>query len=78
MPRYFFDVRDQQSVVYDEIGIELADIDAARREAWRALAEMMQEEISRAGKAVVAIDIRTGSGQFVVEVVAASDDRDLS
>lgn len=60
MPRYYFDVRDQQSVVYDEVGVELPDIDAARREGWRALGEMMQEEISRAGKAVVAIENADG------------------
>lgn len=78
MPRFYFDVRDQDGVHYDQDGIELPDIDTARHEAWRALGEMMQEGIADAGKTVVAIDIRNSDGSSVVEVVAASDDRDLS
>ena len=74
MPRYYFDVRDQDGVQYDEAGVDLPDLDAARR----ALGEMMQEGLAASGKAAIAIDIRTSSGKSVVEVVAASDDRDRS
>jgi len=77
MPRYYFDVRDHDGVHFDDVGSSHPDIQAARLEARRALGEMMQETIAVAGKAVITIDIRTGDGKSVVEVVAASDDRDL-
>ena len=76
MPLYFFDIRDQEGTEYDTDGVELADIAAARIEARRALAEIMQEEIQAKGTGAVRIEIRLGQ-KSVVEVVAASDDRDL-
>lgn len=78
MNRYYFDVRDQDGVEYDEIGLELAGLEAARREAWRALGELMLEGMTSSGRAAIAIDIRIGDGRTLVEVVAASDDRDRS
>lgn len=39
---------------------------------------MMHEYIAAFGSTTITIDIRTSSGQFVVEVVAASDDRNRS
>lgn len=43
MPRYYFDVHDKDGVFRDEVGLELADMDAAVAEARRALADMTKE-----------------------------------
>jgi Domain of unknown function (DUF6894) len=42
MPRYFFDVRDGQDIP-DVEGVELADRDAAHREAFHTAGEMLKE-----------------------------------
>lgn len=39
MPRYFFDIQDDQSFV-DDTGYELADLDAARLYAERVIREL--------------------------------------
>lgn len=76
MPRYYFDIRDQNGVQFDDVGIDLPDIATARKEARLALAEILAENLARDGRGAVTIDIRAGDGKFVVEVVAATDERD--
>ena len=39
MPRYFFDVHDGKHTV-DDVGVELADADAAREQIWNTLPAM--------------------------------------
>jgi hypothetical protein len=45
MPQYYFDLRDSTGVLIDEEGVELRDIDVARQEAARALADMAREAL---------------------------------
>jgi hypothetical protein len=40
MPRYYFDVRNDQAISLDEEGLELLDVEAVQGEAARALADM--------------------------------------
>src|SRR5215208_1189899 len=40
MPRFYFDVRDNDRLTRDEDGTELSGVDAARTEASRTLGEM--------------------------------------
>lgn len=69
MPRYFFDVRDDEGTFVDLVGLELADMDAAIREARRALADMLRDALRDQGKAVVEIGIRDGADGPVVLAV---------
>lgn len=46
MPIYYFDIDDDEGLHRDEIGVELADMDAAIREARRTLTEMAGEAAS--------------------------------
>jgi len=78
MPRFYFDIRDQDGVTYDDVGLELPDLEAARAEARLALGELMVESISRSGTGAIRIEIRTEDGRPAVEVVAATDDRERS
>jgi hypothetical protein len=45
MPRYFFDTYNGESFISDENGLELADIDAAKLEAQRALPDMARDAL---------------------------------
>ena len=47
MPRYFFHVCDGSGVTKDEEGLELSDVDAARREALRGARALMADEIQQ-------------------------------
>lgn len=69
MPRYFFDVRDDEGTFVDLVGLELADMDAAIREARRALADMLRDALRDHGKAGVSIAIRDGADGPVILAV---------
>jgi hypothetical protein len=45
MPRFYFDVVENGEVLHDETGLVLADLEAAKVEARKALGDMMREEI---------------------------------
>ena len=42
MPRYYFDIRDGESIAVDEEGLELPDLRTAAVEAAQSLAEMAE------------------------------------
>lgn len=75
MTRFYFDIRDQQESTFDNEGLEFEAVDDALAEARRALAEIMLEDIAHDGKGAICIEVRTGEGRALVEVVAASDER---
>lgn len=72
MPRYFFDIRDQDGVFRDEEGIEFESMESARREARRALSEMAREVIARHDGVELAILIRDGDEGPVLLTVTLS------
>ena len=43
MPRYYFDLREGDSLAVDQEGMELPDVHAALEEAARSLADMARE-----------------------------------
>ena len=67
MPRFFFDVNDDIHVI-DDVGIELPDLDAAKAEATRTLAEIAGELLPNDGtRKTLAINVRNESGQVVLK-----------
>jgi uncharacterized protein DUF6894 len=72
MARYFFDLRDEDDIAFDEEGLELKDIRAVQDEAARSLADMGRDEVRRhAGdpnkRRRMAIEVRDDNGP-VLEV----------
>jgi uncharacterized protein DUF6894 len=45
MPKFFFDLKDEDGIHRDDVGVELPDIDAAKAEARRALLEMSRDNL---------------------------------
>lgn len=62
--RYFFDVRDGNTVTRDDFGVELLNSDAAHTEAAIALTEMARDYIPSDGPhRILAIHVRDASGR---------------
>ncbi len=74
MPRFFFHVRDGADLSRDEEGQELADVEAARREAVSSNREMLGERLLHGGGSLNQrqIEIADETGH-VVDVVSAQD-----
>ena len=69
MPRYYFDVRDEDGAFVDEVGLELPNMDAAVVEARRALGDMMRDALRDLDHSAVSIEIRDGAeGPIIVSV----------
>ncbi len=65
MPRYFFDVHDG-FYTRDEEGVELEDIDAARREVWATLPMMAAQRQANGNMACqLRMDVRDEAGNHV-------------
>ncbi|AYO85902.1 DUF6894 family protein [Methylobacterium brachiatum] len=64
MARYFFDVIDGRTIS-DEVGLDLADLAALRREAMRLLPEIARHEMHNDDRDVqtLAIVVRDEAGQ---------------
>ena len=58
MPLFYFDVRDGDDFVSDDVGLELPNIARARDEAARALADMAKDALRGSGGREMSIEIR--------------------
>ena len=58
MPRYYFDASDNESFTADEVGLDLQDIDAARDEAARGLADMARDALPEGMRRTLAIEVK--------------------
>jgi hypothetical protein len=68
VPRYFFNIYDD-IVVRDDEGMELADVDAARREALAGIREMMCDQV-RQGRLILhhRIEVLDAAGAAVLNM----------
>ncbi len=62
MTRYYFDIRDNEGFVRDEIGLELASLDTAKKEAAIALAELAKETLPGSATRTLTIEARDERG----------------
>lgn len=67
MPRYFFDIFQDEKITPDEEGREFPDLDGARREALRLLAEMAKELVIDAHdeRRKIAVRVRDQDGEVL-------------
>jgi hypothetical protein len=73
MPRYFFHVREGSEISRDTEGQELADTEAARREAISTVREILGEKLLHGGSlGYRSIEIADETGH-VVEAISAHD-----
>ena len=62
MPLYFFDTRDGDRFIEDDIGLEFPDLEAVKIEASRALAELAHDVLPGSLKRELAVEVRDEAG----------------
>ena len=56
--RYFFDTRDNGAFIEDELGIELASLDAVKAQAALSLAELARDVLPGSIRRVLSVEVR--------------------
>ncbi|MBB3021531.1 hypothetical protein FHR70_004632 [Microvirga lupini] len=76
-PRYFFDTDDGDRFIPDEIGLEVADLAAAREMACRALWDMARNSLTCGDPREFSVRVRDETGDVVLQarLSFAMDDR---
>jgi hypothetical protein len=59
---YFFDTRDDDQLIEDDEGVELADIAAVKRVAATALVELARDVVPGAMQRNLSVEVRDDSG----------------
>jgi hypothetical protein len=67
MPSYFFDVEDNGELNIDNVGIELANEQAARNEAIRSLPAMAREELPDGPQHTFWVKVRDDAGEYIFQ-----------
>jgi hypothetical protein len=62
MALYFFDTRDNEIFMEDDIGLELPDIEAVKAEAASSLAELARDVLPGSLKRELAVEVRDHDG----------------
>ena len=67
MPRYYFDIQDDDLFTPDHDGAELDDIEAARDEAARTLGEIARDVLPGALRRVLKVEIKDAAKELLLE-----------
>ena len=70
MALYFFDTRDDDRFMEDDIGIEYSSLEAVKREAARALADMARDVIPGSMRRNLAVEVRDDQGPVLKAVMS--------
>jgi hypothetical protein len=62
MPLYFFDHRDNDEFIEDDVGLEYPSLEAVKVEAARSLAELARDVIPGSLKRKLAVEVRDEDG----------------
>ena len=66
MPLYFFDTRDDDHLVKDDIGSDVADLEAVKAQAAMSLAELAQDVLPGSSRRVLTVEVRDERGPVLV------------
>ena len=70
MPRFLFDVLEEDRVTPDEVGIELESVEAAEREAIRRVTGIGAESLSKDRASEIEVQVKDHEG-FLLTVTAS-------
>ena len=65
MPRYFFDTRDNETFIADEIGVELNSLDHVKTAASAAMADLAKDVLPGSIVRTLAIEVRDSFGPLL-------------
>lgn len=60
MPLYFFDTRDNETCIEDDVGLQLPDVEAVKAQAALSLAELARDVLPGSLKRTLTVDVRDG------------------
>jgi hypothetical protein len=66
MTRYFFDFRDGDSFLKDEIGLEFSGLEAVKTEASAGLPEYAKDVVPGSDRREMAVEVRTEAGPVLM------------
>ena len=73
MALYLFDTDDGTEFLHDGVGVELPNLDAARREATTALAEIAKDIIPGSEQRELTLIVRTETGKPILRLTISFD-----
>jgi hypothetical protein len=77
MTRYFFDTRDDDEVILDDVGLECQDLEVVRTEATASLAELARDILPGSTKRRLRVDVRSDDHRPVLTVALTFEARVL-
>jgi hypothetical protein len=69
MPRFYFDLIEDDRLTSDDTGLDLEGLDTARMEAQRGLGEMVRDAMPDGDNKMMALKIRDERGQIPLTVM---------
>jgi hypothetical protein len=63
---YFFDTRDNDEFVHDDVGVECSGLEAVKMEAARGLAELARDVLPGSSRRELAIEVRDDQGPVLI------------
>jgi hypothetical protein len=71
MALYYFDVHDNGEVFSDDEGTECVDLHQVKRDAIRALVEMIRDTLPNGDQHTLRIKVRSEAGDLVLQVAVS-------
>jgi anthranilate phosphoribosyltransferase len=68
MVRYFFDTRDNDEVIPDDVGLECVNLEAVKVEAAKSLAELARDVLPGSLRRRLGVDVRDENHRLVMIV----------
>jgi hypothetical protein len=68
MPRFYFDVREEDRVTPEEVGVELESLEAAEREAIRMVTGIGHESLSKDRSSEIEVQVKDKEGFLLLTV----------
>ena len=69
MPLYFFDTRDNDVFIEDDVGVDYGNLEAVKSEAARSLAELAREVLPGSLKRVLIVEVRDALGPVLKAIM---------
>ena len=69
MPHYFFDTRDNDEFITDDVGLELPDLERVKVEAARALADLARDVIPGSVRRHLSVEVRDDQGPVMIAMM---------
>jgi hypothetical protein len=71
MPRFHFDVREEDRIIPDEVGVELESLEAAEREAIRRVTGIGYQSLSKDRPSEIEVQVKDHEGFLLLTVTVS-------